>query len=195
MLWPLVLPASIAFWGLLACVVVATAVAPRFRWGRSLTFIVASLLSFFAFVPAIIVLKAAIDPFRFGMFHYDTYDEVGDFRVYRYLPPGATDIRLEKPDHGNGFRAKFAIDREKLEEWIDHLWAGEGGKNSAITGDEVDTRTRVRAGEIEQEFDDLGWKAPNDGVVYSGPFESDWGGFTLWYSESEGVAYQRAGYW
>ena len=194
MFWPLILPAKIAFWGLLAGIVAATAFAPRFAIKRSRAFFWSTVLSVLAFAPAWIGIQFAVDAFRFGTFHHDSYEQVNDFRVYRYLPEGVTDVTLKKPAHGNGFKAKFSLGREELESWIDEQWALYGNKSESPRA-EVDSRRAVQAGEFAREFSDFAEALPNDAVEYAGPVAANGAGFTIWYSEEQGVGYEDAGYW
>ncbi len=194
MFWTLKAPVTIAFWGLIVCIVAATALAPRFAVKRSKAFASSTVLGVFAFIPLCIGINAVIAPFRFGVFHYDAYDDVNDWRVYRYLPKGATGITLEKPSGGNGFRAKFAISRAELESWIDHQWALYGD-NSRSTREKADSRRAVSGEEIAREFDDFSKGLPIAAVEYGGPVKSNWAGCTIWYSEEQGVGYEDAGYW
>lgn len=195
MFWPLVLPATIAFWGLLTCVVVATALAPRFKFGRLTAFVLSSLVAWIAFVPAMIALKAAMDPFRFGRFHYASYGDVDDWRVYRYLPEGVTNVTLEKPAHGNGFRAKFSIAQAELESWVDEQWRRYGAASSEFPRSAIDKRRLVGEEELSHEFDDFGEPLPSDAVEYGGPVAPNGAGFTIWYNAEQGVGFERAGYW
>jgi hypothetical protein len=194
MFWTLTAPVTIAFWGLIGCVIAATALAPRFAVKRSKAFALSAVFGALAFVPSCIGVNAVIAPFRFGVFHYDAYDDVNDWRVYRYLPKGVTDITLEKPAHGNGFRAKFAISRAELESWIDQQWALYGG-NSELPRAKADSRRAVSGDEIAREFSDFAEPLPSDAVEYAGPVASNWAGLTIWYSEEQGIGYEDAGYW
>jgi hypothetical protein len=192
MFWPLVLPAKIAFWGLIASVAAATVFAPRFAVKRPKAFALSAVLAVLAFVPSCISVQVALDFFRFGEFHYDNYDRVNDFRVYRYLPEGVTDVTLEKG--GGGFRAKFSISRAELESWIDEQWALYGDK-SELARAKVDSRRSVGLDEIARKFGDFAEPLPSDAVEYAGPVAPNGAGFTIWYSAHQGLGYEQAGYW
>lgn len=179
------------FWGVLACVAAATALAPWFGRKRARVLVWSAVLAVLAFVPVMFGVSFVVDAFRFGTFHYDDYAQVDDFRVYRYLPEGATAITLEKWD--NGFRAKFSMSASELEAWLDQQWA--------LYGDQAEV-SREKANSIGgglkgfmREFSRFPEPLPTDVVEYGGPWASNGAGFTIWYSAEQGVGYQRAGYW
>ena len=194
MFWTLIAPVTITFWGLIACIVVATLLAPRFAVKRSNAFALSIVLGVLAFIPSCIGVHAVIAPFRFGVFHYDAYDDVNDWRVYRYLPKGSTDITLEKPSHGNGFRAKFSISQDELESWLDQQWALRGDQ-SRSPREKADSRRVVSGEEIAREFGDFVEGLPSAAVEYGSPVKSNWAGCNIWYSAEQGIGYADAGYW
>jgi hypothetical protein len=139
-------------------------------------------------MPSCVGVKYILDPFRFGVFQYPDFAAVDDWRVERYMPDAATEITMEKPAHGNGFRAKFQIAPDDFEAWFDRSWA---------EGKEYSVFTREEAQEVSDSprFAELGWPEIQDAKLYVGPCEDDGGGYTIWYSESRGIAYEQAGYW
>lgn len=193
MFWTLTTPVTVTVCGLIVCIVAATLLAPRFAVKRSKAFALSIVLGALAFIPSCMGINAAIAPFRFGVFQCDGYDDVNDWRVYRYLPQGATDITLEKPAHGNGFRAKFTMSQSELEAWIDKQWV--------LYGDQSEV-SRAEANSLwggfdrfMEEFSGFAEPLPTDAVQYGGPYAPNGAGFTIWYSPEQGVGYQRAGYW
>jgi hypothetical protein len=192
MFWPLILPLKIACWGLVVGIVAATTLAPRFALKRSRAVFWSTLLAMLVFLPVWMGIQFAVDAFRFGTFHHDSYEQVDDFRVYRYLPEGVTDVTLKKG--GGGFQAKFSLGREEFESWIDQQWTLYGDR-SEIPRAEVDSRRAVSGKEIAREFGDLAEPLPSDAVQYAGPQAANGAGFIIWYSEEQGVGYEDAGYW
>jgi hypothetical protein len=188
MLWPIVLPfqISLAFW--LIVIVIAGWVGPRWNIKRLKAVMLSLFVGMLLFIPSCAVVQSVLDPLRFGVFHYPDFAAVGDWRVQRYLPKGATDISIEKRWGGNGYRAKYKISKELLEEWFDESWA-EGLEYSITTREEAQESSRA------QQFEDLGWPELIDVVEYVGPSEDDWGGYQIWYSEKEELAYEYAAYW
>ena len=140
------------------------------------------------FVPSCMFVQTVAAPFRFGVFHYDNFAAVDDWRIERFLPASAMDITLEKPAHTNGFRAKYKISKTELEKWLDETW------NQAREY-AVDSREEAQEVVSVPHFEDLGWPTLADAVRYEGPRKDNYAGFTIWYSESEGIAYEDAGYW
>lgn len=190
MLWPVILPAQITFWILIAAVVTATAVAPAVRIRRVPAFAISLGLAVILFIPSCSGIMTVIDEHRFGVFRYSAFASVGDFRVERYLPPAASDITLEKSPQG--FLAKFRIDEDALEKWFESVWDRYGDQS-------VVTRAEAHRGGFEyvpeEVLDRMNWRIPDDAQVCVGPVAGNGAGFTIWYDASRGTAYQRAAYW
>lgn len=53
----------------------------------------------------------------------------------------------------------------------------------------------VDAESHELYYGDLGWTYPDDATEVFGPTADNGAGFSVWFSPSKGVAYQRGGYW
>jgi hypothetical protein len=192
MLWPLVLPFHITFWCLAALVAIATAVAPALRWKRRRTFLIAVFVACVTLIPSCAGIMAIIDTHRFGVFEYDTFAEVKDFRVERYLPPTATAITIEK--RPQGFRARFSIAEGDLMAYLDDLWRQYGDKSIVKRG-EMASMSVVDHESHELQFGDLGWPPLDGAMEYHSPTAENGAGFFVWYSPKRRIAYQRAGYW
>ncbi len=108
------------------------------------------------------------------------------------MPETAKDITVEQ--RSQGFRAKFKIDKQKLNDWLDQYWE-RYGKHASEPRSPVEEPQPIKPEEFEFQFADLGWPPISDAVEYEGPRAANGAGFTIWYSESQGVAYQHAGYW
>jgi len=174
-------------------VILATAVAPRFRKPRWKVLRGGICLTILLFVPSCSMIMRGLDHFRFGTFHYSTTAEVNDFRIERYLPVSATEITVVKSP--SGFAAKFKIDKTSLEQWQDELW----GK-----WEEFAVYPRYQEEEVEipeslmpflpRYYGELNWPPLEKPIKYEGPRAENGAGYTIWFSESEGIAYQGAGY-
>ena len=184
----MVLPFQITACASFVAIIAAWWFAHQWGYRRGRSVLGAIFLTALLFVPSCVSVKYLVDPFRFGMFHHSDFASVNDWRVERYLPDAATDIALEKPSHGNGFRAKFNISQTALDSWFNDSWA-QGREYSIFSGEEAQD---VMA---SPGFDDLGWPPLLDAVQYIGPTKGNGAGFTIWYSEANGIAYEEAGYW
>ncbi len=178
MLWPLILPAIITFWTLVGLLVVVTAAAPRFGRKRLRVLAWGILVALVAFVPSCTALMSAIDQYRFGVFTYSDFQSVNDFRVERYLPEPATEITVDK--YAQGYRAKFTISKQALDDWHDQFWE-RYGRYSVIPRASNETPKPIHADEFNMYFGDLGWPAPYDAIEYAGPRADNGAGFTIWY--------------
>ena len=193
MLWPVIVPFKIAFWSLTALVAFAVVIAPLLKWKTSKTFLVSTLLALVAFVPSCTGIMYVVDGMRFGNFEYATFADVKDFRAERYLPRSAAKIKMQK--HANGYRAQYLISDASFHAYLDSLW-NEYGKYSVVKRGEMsgDGEPASRE-ELEHVFSDLGWNPLENAIEYYSPTEADGGGATYYYDASDGVAYQRTGYW
>lgn len=191
MLWPYVVPVKIAFWSLLALVVLVTLLAPLVRWNRSKAFAISAVTALLAFIPLTGAIVQIMDASRFGRFEYATYDEVNDFRVERYLPPAAREIALLK--YAGGYRTRYSITEEELTEYLDGLW-DTYGQRSAVPRDDLGEGEPVSAETFEHEFRGE-WPNVEGTIQYHSPIEADGGGATYYFDRASGIAYQRAGYW
>lgn len=169
-----------------------TVISPVFKWKRGKTFAFAMLLACVAFIPSCAGIMAILDSQRFGVFEYDTFAKVNDFRVERYLPPSATSITMEKKM--NGFRARFSITESELLVYLDKLWNQNGDQSIRERGESSQVLAADREYH-ELQYGDLGWPLLNDATEYHSPMAPSGAGFSVWFSASEGIAYERAGYW
>jgi hypothetical protein len=192
MLWPIVLPFQITSCVLLTLIVIATLAAPLAKWKRLPTFFGVLLLSLVAFIPSCAGIMNIVDAKRFGVFNYRTFQEVNDFRVERYLPPAARDITVDK--YAQGFRARFTIKQSELDAYLDEVWSLHG-ERSVVKRGEMSAMKLVDKESHELRFGDLGWAYLDDATEIYGPTAGNGAGFSVWYSPSQGIAYQRGGYW
>jgi hypothetical protein len=188
MFWSAILPFQITviLWSVI--IVAGTWYASKFGRKRVSIALLTMLLAFLMFVPSCMFIQTIAAPFRFGIFHYESFAEVNDWRVERYLPGPAKEIILEKPAHTNGFRAKFKISQTALEEWFDESWA----KGQAYSAEPREQAQNISASD---DFSDLGWPPLPDAIQYVGPIRDNGAGYIIWHSESLGIAYEDAGYW
>ena len=192
MLWPIVLPFQITSCVLLTLIVIATLAAPLAKWKRLPTFFGVLLLSLVAFIPSCAGIMNIVDAKRFGVFNYRTFQEVNDFRVERYLPPAARDLTVDK--YAQGFRARFTIKQSELDAYLDEVWSLHGDR-SVVKRGEMSAMKLVDKESHELRFGDLGWAYLDDATEIYGPTAGNGAGFSVWYSPSQGIAYQRGGYW
>lgn len=191
MIWPIVLPFTITFWILVVIVVLVTAFAPALKWRRGKTFGIIFLLCCLAFIPSCVGIMAVVDAQRFGVFQYESYADLKDFRVERYLPTQARKITLEK--FAAGHRAKYSISKLELTEYLDDLW-DRFGQHSAFSRDELDDGANISANSYERIFGDLGWPV-FDALEFHSPVQGDGGGATYYFDPETDTEYHRAGYW
>lgn len=187
----MILPAEIAFWVLTAIVLLVTVFAPVMKWKRVKAFGIVSLLAVLAFIPSCMGIMATVDSQRFGVFRYDSYSEVDDFRIERYLPTQARDITLDK--YFTGHRAKYSISQSELTDYLDGLWDRDG-QYSAFARDDLNDGVTVSSDDFEYFFADLGWR-PFEAIEYHSPVQSDGGGAFYYFDPSTGTTYHCAAYW
>ena len=189
MLWSLVLPVQITGVLLAGTCAAGVAVAPRVRVRRLHAALAGPPLAGLAFVPGCLGVKVVCDAVRFGEFHYATAAEVRSPQVAQWLPDGATDITVSQQNVG--FAARYAIEEEDLLAWLDDEW-DRWGEEAELPRTPPDFRP-VPADRHRFRWAD--WPAPPDAYFLDGPHAANAAGFTIYYSPSEGRAYQEAGYW
>ena len=190
MLWPVVLPSKITFYILLGVLIVATIIAQSYYRKGARTCALGAAIAILLFVPCCTVVQKILDPYRFGVFTYPNFQSVHDFRIERYLPESATNITVNK--QVTGFQAKFTISRQALDDFFERQWEARG-KDSKLPRETPKPYDRLDW--FNGHIAGLGKLAPGDSIAYEGPRASNGAGFTVLYSESEGVAYQLAAYW
>lgn len=89
------------------------------KWKRLHVFLTVGVLCLICFLPLCGAIMRSMDAKRFGVFDYESFADVQDFRVERYLPPAATHITVDK--YAQGFRARFTISRSDLDSFLDEL--------------------------------------------------------------------------
>ncbi|TWT65916.1 hypothetical protein Pla123a_48270 [Posidoniimonas polymericola] len=193
MLWPLVLPFQISAACLASLVVVLTAAAPRWRWKRGSTFLIATMLALFALVPSCTVVQLGIDALRFGRFDYADVSQIDDFRARRYLPDAAVDIEMHK--HAQGYRARYSISEADFQSYLDGLWETYGSRSAVERGGYAGEESAADATTMQLAFGDLGWPTLESAVEFHSPTEPDGGGAVYYFDRQTGIAYQRTGYW
>jgi hypothetical protein len=192
MLWSLELPVRVTFWILVALVLMATLCSGRWKWTPGNTFMVASLLAVIGFIPSCTLLRKIIDGRRFWIFEYDSYEQVQDFRIERYLPPAARKITLEKTYVGH--RAKYTISESDLKTYVDGLWAATG-ESSVISRSDLEDGGSAQGEEIKSAIQGLDWPRMREAIRFCSPVESDGGGAKYFFDRTTGIAYHRVNYW
>lgn len=193
MLWPLILPAQLTFWLMLALVVTATVVSSWRGWKRSKAFYLTLSFAILAFVPSCVGVMWVVDSVRFGDFHYDGFADVPDFRSRRYLPESATNIQMRK--HANGYRARYEISDSDFHNYLDNMWS-EYGQYSSVPRDGMSGEGEsVTPEAFNQIFKGLEWQCPVAAIQYYSTSEPDGGGATYFFDAEAGLAFQHTGFW
>jgi hypothetical protein len=150
------------------------------------------LVAFLAIVPACNVNSYIIDQFRFGTFTYASYEDILYLHRKEYLPDKAKNILLISD--GGGFKAQYEISREDLDAYIEKFLKNDKeGFRQLKNFEEV--YLDIERDYFEKKFKAFGWKAPGDLVPIEPVIKGNGAGFSIWHSESEGMAYEVAGYW
>lgn len=176
----------------LALVILATFVAHARGKRTGRVFAWCLLLAAIVFVPSCASVMYVLDGFRFGVFHYPTFEAVRDSRVERYLPPPARDITINK--YPQGYVARFSIGQDELDRWFDDYWNTYAERSATKRGEVVSPMKSPPA-----KFDAALQIAPGsytgDWIEFVGPSARNGAGFVLWYNSDASIAYQRGGYW
>ncbi|WP_162051052.1 MULTISPECIES: hypothetical protein [unclassified Lentimonas] len=160
---------------------------------RLQAFILSSVLAMVAFIPLCAGILNNVNDSRFGYFEYESFSDVEDSRVERYLPIRATQISIYKEPHSNGYRARYSISEPHFLAYIESLW---NEYESTTDGEKLlESGSPASAEDIAHVFGDLDWKPPSNAMIYSSPSESDGGGAIYYIDPKAGVVFQQTGYW
>jgi len=194
MFWPAVLPIKITFWLLLAFLVLAIVYAVRSKRTTWKVSLLAIAVSFIAFIPSCMGVGMVLDQYRFGLFHHATVLDVDDFRIERFLPVESQNIDVFKFHSGNGYVARYEINRADLVSYVDGMWE-EWGDRSAISRAELSKSSLGYSDRNSPQFADRDWSLDGQVDVFRSPVEGDGGGATYYHEVDTGVTLMTASYW
>jgi hypothetical protein len=183
--FPFVITLSVAGIALLA----SGAFAPAFgktRW-QGIRLILPLIV--IAFIPSCFGVMKVVHHFQYGRFNFANWNEVRDYSIRDWLPKSAIDIEVDS--YPQGFRARYIVSKRDLDQWFDDYW-NKYGEYSAIE------RVPVEQGDpdwLDIDFKELDWPKLPDVLLYEGPTADNGAGFTIWFSESQEIVYEQAGYW
>ena len=191
MFWAAVDPVRYAFILLCSTVVLTTVFAPKLGWKRIKTFFLSAFCTLFLIFPVAFGIAKIMDPLRFGIFHYQNHAAISSQKIARWLPPAAKDITVNQTM--GGFEAKYSIGHNEMKDWLDRHWVERGSRA-------VESREEAKSEDTYYFIDEksaakLGWTFPVDVSIHPGPRGTNYAGFTIWFSEAEGIAFHDAGYW
>mgnify|MGYP001551322559 CR=1 FL=1 len=195
MFWPIVLPFTLTFCSLVAIVAAIAMFAPKLKWKRGKAFLLSSVLALVAFIPSCSGIKFVVDAFRFGDFEFETFGDVNDLRAERYLPMTATQITMHKPNHGNGYRARYFISKSDFMAYLDDLWDEYGDFSAVERGGFSDEGSLATQDDLNRIFGDLEWEPLGNAIVYYSPRKANGRGATYYFDSETGIAFQRTAYW
>lgn len=194
MLWSLVLPFQITVALMIALFIAVLLVGERRKWKGGPKFTAAILLPPLLFIPSCVATSYLVDHFRFGMFHYDNFESIRDFRIERYMPPAAKNISVFKHYGGNGYRARFTIAPADFDAWHTDYWQ-KYSQYSVMDRRDDDGQTQSSVKQFDRWFSELSWSMPNDSVQYQGPVGGNGAHYTIQYSPSNRLAFLNSCYW
>lgn len=141
-------------------------------------------------IPLLFLIGMVVDSFRYGEFHYDDASGLND--SYVHLPSDSTKITLHK--YASGHEMKFRIAKSSLEAWMTEI-TSQRNEYSDAKPFKLDVRSENDRRKFIDLFGHHGWRCPDDAVIYRGWRSARGGGFDVWFSDLEGIAFINAGYW
>lgn len=193
MFWPVILPFQITCGVMLFFLLGYTAFPYPAKLARPKAFIIGLAFSLVAFIPSCTGIMMAVDTVRFGDFHYESYEDVPDFRSRRYLPENATDIHMHK--HANGYYARYKLPEHDFGTFLDELWKKHGEYSAVERNGFLDEGQVVNCEMFDLRFGHIGWDCPKGSKVYYSPSEPDGGGATYYVDPDSISVTQRTGFW
>lgn len=194
MLWPFVLPFQITIVLMIVLFIGVLWVGERRQWQPRNRITAAICVPPLLFIPSCAATSYVVDYFRFGMFHYENFDAIDDFRIERYMPPAAADITVFKHYSGNGYRARFTITQQDFDAWHNDFW-DRYGEYSNVDRPENDGKALSNPEDFQRWFGEFNWSLPDDSVQYQSPVAGNGAHYTIDYSPSQQIACLRSCYW
>lgn len=160
-----------------------------------------TLAAILLFIPSCAGVMAVVDTQRYGRFDYDNASEIPSDR-YLELPGDATDITVYRSDSGHW--AKFTIDTQALQSWIDSRRSLQPDLNRKNDDDEwlASPSVSLQDDVLEQKQQAFSSRFPGTGWTYDPAMHEihvilseRGGGFTLWHIPASGATYISAAYW
>jgi hypothetical protein len=181
---PAVLPLKYTFYALVALALTLPFALRRFTKHPVLLSLGICALSS---LPLLMIVGAIIDSYRYGEFHFDSYESLAD--SYVELPQDATNITLRK--YASGHEVKFQTSKSTLEKWMSDLTAQRSEYSDATPF------VLENLGNTKWFRNDFGpeWSCPSDVIFYRGWRSARGAGFDVWYSEDSETAFIAASYW
>lgn len=200
MLWPLILPFQITLGFFLALNLVLLFLPKTWKWRSRHPFIWGLLAMFLLFIPSCAAVKYVIDPYRFGWASYPDFPSIRDFRVERYIPKTATEIKVFRHPHGNGYFGQFKVSQSDLIAWHATQWKHFYDLEKGVVPDQPPTEsepsTEPDPSEVEKVFQPpMEEKPPEDLIAFFGPLPPDQARYVILFSPSRQIAYVRGPYW
>ena len=125
--------------------------------------------------------------------NFESYAEVTDGRLKRCLPPGASDITLNR-ERGGHF-ARYQVSEADFHDFLNSLWAA-GVETSAHRRDEMHGEGEpAKPEDFARRFGPLGWKPLKSAVIYYSPSKPTGAMTTYYFDRTVGIAYHDSGYW
>ena len=192
MFWPIVSPFGISVLLITILVTLLTIFSQPFKWSRKKTFLTSSIIGFIMVIPSCTGLMLIMDSYRFGIFTYQKYDEVQDFRIERFLPTSATNITLHKTS--GSYQAKYQISEEDLLSYLNNMWDKYGEKSAVKREDFKSDGTTVLMKSWFR-FKNLNWDLPDRATMYHSTRAGNGAGADYFYNHETQTVYQSSYYW
>ena len=194
MFWPLILPFQITLVLMIPLFIIVLLIGSRWKMPTLTRVYAAICLPLALFIPSCAAVSYVVDYYRFGLFHYDSFDAINDFRIERYMPPAATDITVFKHYGGNGYRARFTINPKDFEDWHNDFWVAYG-KFSNFQRDNDDGLVASDTNGFQYLFGEFKCSMPSDSVQYHSPIAANGSHYTVHFSPSQQIAFLTGCYW
>lgn len=196
LIWPVILPIKITCGLLVFTAIIAGVLKYKQQSKRANLkfFAYLTVASIIMFIPSCMGVQLIVDQFRFGSFSYKKYEEIKDFRIYRWMPTNAKNLQLFKRYSGNGYLAHYEIEESKIIGYVNNLWEKYGDKSASERSDFKDEGKLVKTSELGV-FTSTNWKIPAKVKKYYTPRELDGGGAIYYFDPKTSLVLQNAVYW
>ena len=184
---PMILPLRLTL-VLLATLTLLLALLLRRKSRHPLFFAVAT--SVILFLPILFGAMTLTNHMLYGTFEFEEAGEVRD--AYVQVPDTATDLVVHR--YSSFHAVRFRVGADELTVWMDELFQ-ERQQTSDTRPFVLSETTAGQTDEFHNLFGGFGWTPPDDILVYRGWRSARGGGFDVWYSQKDRVAYMYVTYW
>jgi hypothetical protein len=184
---------TVSIFAILIVVALALLVAKKIT-SRTLSIIATTVIVLF--IPSCIGIQMVVDKFRYGKFQFESAAQMKDGYV---IPPSInTDITQYRYD-GHEY-LQFKCEFNELIRWVESEYVkyGIGIPKNGFVEKIINLDSEIynhNGKKFDDMFKNTNWKCPAPVTIINGPRSSRGGGYIIWYSNIDQIAYLYLNSW